>query len=238
MSTRNLKYVRLMACTALALLLSNRVSGQFTIYNRTDWNSQNTERYLLIGEEGDRVAAATLREHTLAFNPDPSLLKIGFDQVVWGSNSELAHGDSVIRFSDAVGRPFEWEFSEGVTAFGFEAMNNELYAPKTITVDYFNASTLLGSVTRLSDNSAFLPTFNVLGGEVQLFAVSDIRGITGVRVTTTGSEFSVGALRLGTVNGQSVPESGSLIHLVVLGSLLLVLVLVRTLHDRSHPKLS
>lgn len=238
MSTWNLKYVRLMACSALVLLLSNRVSGQLTIYNRTDWQSQSTERLLLIGAEGDRVATATLRAHTLAFNPDPTLLKIGFDQVVWGADSELTHGDSVIRFSDTLLGPFEWEFSEGVVAFGFEAMNNELFAPKTITVDYFNGSILLGSVTRLSDNSAFLPTFNILGGGVQLFAVSDIRGITGVRVTTTGSEFSVGALRLGTVNGQSVAEPGPLTPLIVLLSSLFLLLFVRSWKSGIQLKLS
>jgi hypothetical protein len=194
---------------SLSATLLQPAAAQLVKLDRQEWNAKTTSILPITARECRQISSVSNSYTHLSFGKSATVNRIGSNQVVWGRNSELSTGDNVATFNGKVPSNVFWSFSSSVTGFGFEVLNNDLHEAQDFTASYFNGTTLLGTIQQTSDNAAFWNGYDRFAGDVRLFAVEDIRGITGVDITYTSNSFSAGAFRVLSGTPDVVPEPSS-----------------------------
>ena len=189
-------------CTTLSL----PASAQLVALSRRQWMSTATSVLPISARQRASISGVSNTSSYLSFGRTATVNEIGSDQVVWGRNSELASGDVVATFCGPVPTMMFWSFSAAVSGFGFEVMNNDLHESQDFVTSYYNGTTLLGTLQQTSDNAAFWTSYDYFAGDVRLFAVEDIRGITGVEIAFTSNSMSAAAFRVRNDSPLAVPE--------------------------------
>ncbi len=190
------------------LALGAASHAQFTTYNpsNVDWRTIANVRIDPTVANGGTYSHITGRGHAIDFSAMAVAGVIGGTQAVWESStsSELTDGGFVSQFSGS--SLYTFTFSSAIGAFGFEGLGDDLLESQQMSVDFYNGTTLLGSIGHMFDNSGVFATSDLYAG--------DTRGFTSVK---TGSGFSSGAFRVGALAGGSnggshgigaVPEPG------------------------------
>ena len=185
------------------LTLGSASHAQFTTYNptNTDWQTVANVRIDPTVANNGTFNSLTGGGYTINFGATAAAGVIGDTQAVWGSSavSELADGAFVSQFSGS--GLYTFTFSSAVGAFGFEGLGDDLLEQQTMSVDFYNGTTFLGSIGHTFDNSNVFLNNDLNAGDVQLFGASDSRGFTSVQVNYSGSGFSSGAFRVGALAG-------------------------------------
>ena len=185
------------------LTLGAASHAQFTTYNptNTDWQTIANVRIDPTVANGGTYTSLTGGGYTINFGSVATAGVIGDTQAVWGSSaiSELADGAFVSQFSGS--GLYTFTFSSAIGAFGFEGLGDDLVDPQTMSVDFYNGTTFLGSIGHTFDNSNVFLSSDLYAGDVQLFGASDSRGFTSVQINYSGTGFSSGAFRVGALAG-------------------------------------
>ena len=193
---------KLFAITGL-LALGSASHAQFITYNPTNtaWQTVANERIDPTVANGGSFTSLTAGSHTINFGATAVAGVIGDTQAVWGSSaiSELTDGAFVSQFSGS--SLYTFTFSSAIGAFGFEGLGDDLVDTQTMSVDYYNGTTFLGSIGHTFDNANVFANSDLYGGDVYLFGASDARGFTSVKVNYSGAGFSSGAFRVGALAG-------------------------------------
>lgn len=190
---------------AMVGLLSIGVAGhaQFTTYNSTNagWQTVANVRIDPTVANGGTFTSLTGGGYTINLGATATAGVIGDTQAVWGSSavSELADGAFVSQFSGS--GLYTFTFSSAVGAFGFEGLGDDLVDVQTMSVDFYNGTTFLGSIGHQFDNSNVFLNNDLYAGDVQLFGASDSRGFTSVKINYSGTGFTSGAFRVGALAG-------------------------------------
>lgn len=201
----------------LLTCLSAPANAQFTSYDNPNgtWLS-STSGVNIAGNEMDTVRSIGGGAFSIDFDKDGSIGNVGGDwQPVWSSApySALNQGDATLYWSEAT----DFTFSSAVTSFGFELQTIDLVDNHDIMVQFYNGSTLIGSINRTIDNSGVMANgWDTSLGGARLFAGSYDGGITSVRVMSGDDYgFSAGGFRYGGLGGNNnvtnngaVPEPG------------------------------
>lgn len=195
----------------LCSTLSLPASAQLVALSRQQWMSTATSVLPISARQRASTSGVSNTSSYLTFGKTATVNEIGSDQVVWGRNSELTSGDVVATFCGPVPTKMFWSFSSAVSGFGFEVMNNDLHESQDFVTSYYNGTTLLGTLQQTSDNAAFWNSYDYFAGDVRLFAVEDIRGITGVDITFTSNSMSASAFRVRNCAPAAVPEPSAVI---------------------------
>ncbi len=190
----------------LCSTLSLPASAQLVALSRQQWMSTATSVLPISARQRASTSGVSNTSSYLTFGKTATVNEIGSDQVVWGRNSDLTSGDVVATFCGPVPTKMFWSFSSAVSGFGFEVMNNDLHESQDFVTSYYNGTTLLGTLQQTSDNAAFWNSYDYFAGDVRLFAVEDIRGITGVDITFTSNSMSASAFRVRNCAPAAVPE--------------------------------
>ena len=198
------------------LALGAASHAQFTTYNprNVDWRTIANVRIDPTVANGGTYSHNTGRGHAIDFSAMAVAGVNGGTQAVWGSStsSELTDGGFVSQFSGS--SLYTFTFSSAIGAFGFEDLGEDLLESQQMPVDFYNGTTLLGSIGHMFDNSGVFATSDLYAGDGYLFGAGDTRGFTSVK---TGSGFSSGSFRVGALAGGSnrgshgigaVPEPG------------------------------
>ena len=201
------------------LALGAASHAQFTTYNprNVDWRTIANVRIDPTVANGGTYSHNTGRGHAIDFSAMAVAGVNGGTQAVWGSStsSELTDGGFVSQFSGS--SLYTFTFSSAIGAFGFEGLGDDLLESQQMSVDFYNGTTLLGSIGHMFDNSGVLATSDLYAGDVYLFGAADTRGFTSVKDNYAVNGFSSGAFRVGALagggNGGShgigaVPEPG------------------------------
>ncbi len=202
-------------CGVLACL-SAPSHAQFIAYDNPNatWLGSTTGGNIA-GNETDTVRSIGGGAFTIDFDKDGFIGNIGGDwQPVWSSApySALNQGDATLYWSEST----DFTFSSAVTSFGFELQTIDLMDTHDIMVEFYNGSTLVGSINRTIDNSGVMANgWDTSLGGARLFAGSYDGGITSVRVLSGDDYgFSAGGFRYGGLGGNNnvtnsaVPEPG------------------------------
>jgi MYXO-CTERM domain-containing protein len=201
----------------LLTCLSAPATAQFTSYDNPNatWLGSTTG-VNIVGNETDTVRSIGGGAFSIDFDKDGFIGNVGGDwQPVWSSApySALNQGDATLYWSEAT----DFTFSSAVTSFGFELQTIDLMDNHDIMVQFYNGSTLIGSINRTIDNSGVMADgWDTTLGGARLFAGSYDAGITSVRVLSSDDYgFSAGGFRyagLGgnnnVTNNSAVPEPG------------------------------
>ena len=187
------------------LALGAASHAQFTTYNprNVDWRTIANVRIDPTVANGGTYSHNTGRGHAIDFSAMAVAGVNGGTQAVWGSStsSELTDGGFVSQFSASC--LYTFTFSSAIGAFGFEGLGDDLLESQQMPVDFYNGTTLLGSIGHMFDNSGVFATIDLYAEDVYLFSAADTRGFTSVKANYTGSGFSSGALRVGALAGGS-----------------------------------
>jgi hypothetical protein len=202
-------------CGVLACL-SAPARAQFTSYDNpnANWLGSTTGVHIA-GNETDSIRSIGDGAFTIDFDKDGFIGNVGGDwQPVWSSApySALSQGDATLYWSEAT----DFTFSSAVTSFGFELQTIDLMENHDITVQFYNGSTLVGSINRTIDNSGVMASgWDTTLGGARLFAGSYAGGFTSVRVLSSDDYgFSAGGFRYAGLGGNNsitssaVPEPG------------------------------
>lgn len=195
----------------LCSTLSLPASAQLVALSRQQWMSTATSVLPISARQRASISGVSNASSYLSFGRTATVNEIGSDQVVWGRNSELTSGDVVATFCGPVPTKMFWSFSSAVSGFGFEVMNNDLHESQDFVTSYYNGTTLLGTLQQTSDNAAFWNSYDYFAGDVRLFAVEDIRGITGVEIAFTSNSMSASAFRVRNDAPLAVPEPSAVL---------------------------
>jgi MYXO-CTERM domain-containing protein len=201
----------------LLTCLSAPATAQFTSYDNPNatWLGSTTG-VNIVGNETDTVRSIGGGAFSIDFDKDGFIGNVGGDwQPVWSSApySALNQGDATLYWSEAT----DFTFSSAVTSFGFELQTIDLMDNHDIMVQFYNGSTLIGSINRTIDNSGVMADgWDTTLGGARVFAGSYDGGITSVRVLSSDDYgFSAGGFRyagLGgnnnVTNNSAVPEPG------------------------------
>lgn len=197
-------------CGVLACL-SAPARAQFTTHDNPNANwLHSTAGVHITGNETDTVHSIGGGAFKVNFNNDGMIGSIGGDwQPVWSTSpfSGLTQGDNTLTFSEAT----NFTFSSAVSSFGFELQTIDLMDPHDIMVQFYNGSTLIGSINRTIDNSGVMANgWDTTLGGARLFAGSYDGGITSVRVLSGDDYgFSAGGFRYALGGSNSITSNGA-----------------------------
>ena len=203
-------------CGVLACL-SAPARAQFTSYdNPTSTWLTSTAGVNIVGNPSDSVTTLGGGAFSIDFSKAGTIGQIGTSsQTMWSSSpySALNQGDSTLYFSSAT----DFTFSKAISSFGFELQTRDLIRIRDISVEFYNGSTVVGTITRTIDNTGvFSAGLNPNNSGARLFAGSFDAGITSVKVQTTSRNgvlaggFRYAALggNNNVTNNSAVPEPG------------------------------
>lgn len=191
--------------------LSAPATAQFTTYDNPNANwLRSTSGVRIAGNDTDSVRSIGGGAFRVNFDNDGTIGNVGGDwQPVWSSApySALNQGDATLYWADAT----NFTFSSAVTSFGFELQTVDLMDTHDIMVQFYNGSTLIGSINRTIDNSGVMANgWDTTLGGARLFAGSYDQGITSVRVLSGDDYgFSAGGFRYGLGGNNSITSNGA-----------------------------
>jgi hypothetical protein len=197
-------------CGAL-VCLSAPARAQFTTYDNPNahW-LRSTAGVKISGNEEDVLRSIGGGAFTVNFDKDGMVGAVGGDwQPVWSSSpfSALNQGDKTLTYSEGA----NFTFSSAVSSFGFELQTIDLMDTHDIMVQFYNGSTLIGSINRTIDNSGVMADgWDTTLGGARLFAGSYAGGITSVRVLSSDDYgFSAGGFRYAQGGSNSITSNGA-----------------------------
>ena len=129
----------------------------------------------------------------------------GYTATIWSPApyGTIQLGDTTLYTAIGSTQSLTLSFSKAVSSFGVELETRDLIRIRDFTVNFYNNSTIIGTITRTINNTGiFTGTYTPTNAGARLFAASYDGGITGIAITTTSNNGIVAAnFRFGGIAG-------------------------------------